>query len=132
MLWKILIEVFPFLWECFFGKKLHKEEPPPKTGNSNVKDKDNPEEEKVSVKGLKAFIKTFNKSPKIAAAVILFLLVSLFANYHLIGRIVAITRDEIGKHVVTTPTVSPTPTKPKEDSDYYNHLLEHLRTTYEE
>ena len=131
MLWKILIEVFPFLWECFFGKKLNKEEPPPKTGNSDVKDKNTPGEEKASVKGLKAFIRTFNKSPKLAALVITILAVSLVANYHFIGRIVAITRDELGKRVVTTP-VSPTPTLPKADSDYYNHLLEHLRSTYEE
>lgn len=130
MIWKILLEVFPFLWECFFGKKMTKEEPPSTNGNGNSKEGDKDKEEKASVKGFKAFINAFNKSKRLAASIIFMLLISLLLNYHLVNRVIAITRDESNKEVVAAP-VTPPATRPLDEQDYYNHLVNHLRSTYE-
>ncbi len=130
MHWKILLEVFPFLWECFFGKKMSKDEPPSTNGTTDVGEDGKAKTESMSLRFLKLMLSAVQGSKRIALSLIVMFFISMALNYHLVNRVVAITRDESNKEVVTTP-IDPIVGKPIDEYKYYNHLINHLRTTYE-
>lgn len=129
MYWKLLWEVFPFLWECFFGKKITKETPPSANGILNAQGDGEDKQESITVRILKVIVGSVQSSRRSALALIVLFFVSIAFNYHFFNMILAIKRDEAGKEVVTAPP-DPVPPRAERDHEYYEHLINHLRTTY--
>lgn len=117
--WKLLLDVFPFIWECLFGKKLPKEDGKEESGKDDKENKAT-----TAVKGLLAKIQS---SPRLALGLILLLAGSLFLNYHFAERIIVLSREETREHK-DRPNEVPTLPVPREA--YYEKLVEHLHSTY--
>ena len=114
----MLLYIFPFIWECFFGKKLPKDDAKEKEGN---KDEENP-----AVAFLRKLLHKIQTDSRFAMGSLIILGVSLFFNYHLIGRVLVLSREAPPKPEVDVPPI----VQPAEQSAYYDHLVDHLNKTY--
>lgn len=117
---KLIFELVPFIWECFFGKKIPKEPP----SSTSKKEKDLA----LSVGLLKKLLHWIQTSRKVALGVVLLLVASLFLNYYFGNRIIALARDENRERPVGS---NPAITQPEDNSHYYENLLSHLEATYQ-
>lgn len=120
---KLILDLFPFIWECFFGNKIPKE--PPKDGDEKAKEKDHP----FAVRILKKLLKAIQHSQRVALGLILLLVFSLILNYYFGNRIIALVREDTtrrGDEILRTELVVEDP------KAFYNELIVHLEDTYQE
>lgn len=120
MIWKLLLDLGPFIWECFFGKKIPKEE----LKEEAEKDK----KEAASIGFLRKILQVIQNSHRVALLLVLLLAVSVFLNYHFVGKIFVLIREEASRRETRPSAVS---TQPMERSAYYEQLVQHLNNTYQ-
>ena len=122
---RFLIYCTMFVFEWAFGNKAHKQ-----------KDKGDLEEptdsEKTNIKRwLISVIRNFNKSRKFASIIILFLCISLAANFHLISKISTMLRERSEEQITKRGEKVSGPTS-NTGQEYYNRLSDHFKNTYSE
>lgn len=116
---KLILELFPFIWECFFGNKIPKDTP---------KESETKEKNSGSVSILKKILGTVQHNRKVALCLIILLSFSLFLNYYFGNRIIALAREDgVRKNDDNRPTLS----QPIDRTAYYNNLVLHLEYTYQ-
>lgn len=120
---KLILDLFPFIWECFFGNKIPKK--PPKDDGTDEKDKDHP----FAVRVLKKLLHSIQNSQRLAMALILLLILSIVLNYYFGNRILALVREDTtrrGDEILRTEQIVEDPRA------YYVELIIHLEEVYQE